>query len=1314
MSEYSSNVASVIKNAPSQDPAASITGAPPNLGRFVLPQISTIQGLISTISRAYRASDEALKHALENARFMRNDLGIMECVESRQRSVALLNWHLEPEDTKSPLQKKLCEDLTSTILRIPRFTQFRDVLQHAIWFGRYAIQNRYQWRDVGGISRCLPTAWKPVNGDKLVFRIDDGSHDPDQVGIRVGQTVKLVDPYGQERSTELTDRGMAYFLEPWERKLLCLHRHMIEDGEFESPENADRINGVGIRSRIYWEWFQKQELLGFLMEYLERSAFGIEIWYYPMGNDNALEATRKAASERIGEGRNIILVGKPLGEDGAAYGVDRIEPGLGGVEALKDILDKYYGHRIKRYILGQTLTSEADATGLGSGLAELHLGTYLDIIKYDATNLEETLTTDLVEIIKNWNHPEASGVHVRFVIETESQDSEKKLQAFKSAYDMGCRLKESDIMEAIGASIPTENDRVLQNQSAGQPPGMGSMFGQAGFGPGKIGDEPTETQNENVRGEEDETEQYARKPAKGQKDLFDSSGKRWITIGSDEGGGTHVQINKKGQIVAGPEALTGKHVGSLGTKGGGKEDQDDDEEDETEESNSPETPESSSVPEEHTAEEWSKALAHRDNLLARNGRNHPETQRAKQILEQMAAHDSAVGNWKEGDQHPSKPDVEALLSGRDSPATPSTKAPTPSEPPRDSASTPSDPPKTGDDSHGTPTERPATSSGLSSDPVTTPDRGSPTATYQQSLLKGDDPREAAKAATKAADPDYEFARASAIPNAGADLKGSARHKVNAWKSLQEMEESGDAERMVNRDSLLKNEPADLTKNPNNNPLSTLAMHLALRKYPAKPGHGNERARARITPETAKKDREQYVETYRKIKAKAEEFSSSEVDYKSAVSKLRDFIGAQILELRGQKDTTYAGKAGATDRYNNTANSLVDMYNQLGGGSWESRKKNNIHYSINTFGDHLHQNYSGLEVKDLVEKTREHVMDVLEGNSIDKSFGVAAKSKDKQFSPSEMYVAHGSREGGPDLSIHTGNALDANKFMVERLGLKGVQYGNSVTDEERQHHARMAAEALADLTDILGLDAKTASLNGNLGLAIGARGHGNALAHYESDSKVINLTRKSGIGSLAHEWGHAFDHHIGRRATGYSKPFGSHEYVEKKPVLKDGKPYSDETGYMVVDHIHSDPVMVAMSKLKSSWMTSGYRDRLPKVLKDHGIKNRDYWESPHEIFARSFERYLQNKLQSAGRKNTYLAGIETKAYKNGGLWPTDEEVAHMTPHFDALFEAYRLKHNIQPEKYSRAELVDRYMREIASQGRHPMADSFDAVFSKLYQ
>lgn len=98
-------------------------------------------------------------------------------------------------------------------------------------------------------------------------------------------------------------------------------------------------------------------------------------------------------------------------------------------------------------------------------------------------------------------------------------------------------------------------------------------------------------------------------------------------------------------------------------------------------------------------------------------------------------------------------------------------------------------------------------------------------------------------------------------------------------------------------------------------------------------------------------------------------------------------------------------------------------------------------------------------------------------------------------------------------------------VVAMFGLKGMQFGHYCTEQYAKEHIEHVSEALHDLARILGIPPEYIGLGGRLGLAIGARGSGNALAHYEPSTKVINLTRDNGIGALCHEWGHALDHFL---------------------------------------------------------------------------------------------------------------------------------------------------------------------------------------------
>lgn len=534
------------------------------------------------------------------------------------------------------------------------------------------------------------------------------------------------------------------------------------------------------------------------------------------------------------------------------------------------------------------------------------------------------------------------------------------------------------------------------------------------------------------------------------------------------------------------------------------------------------------------------------------------------------------------------------------------------------------------------------------------------------------PRDRAARETKRQlDEDYAFARASEIPNVGEDLLGSARHKVNAWKGLEDAEDSGQADKLVTRDQLAKLEPHTLSGSVQDNPISSLAMHLALKAFPNKPGAGNRRYRA--STEQAKRDRSDYLDAYRSIKGKAEDIASRETNPVRAVGELQVHVKQTILDLRAGKSKP----GGGSDRYNAAANSLVSLYNSLNGSP-----SSKVLSALDDFRKAARQKYGEDFEADDRDAIRQHTLDIMEGKSLDKTFGRETDrpgSKSKRFNATALYVKNAKREGGR--KVEAQSVKSGTKFVMDDLKMRGLQWGNSVSDSERIHHLQKSSEAFADLMDVVGLPDEAASMEGVLGLAIGARGHGTASAHYEPGNKVINLTRSSGVGTVAHEWGHFFDHHIGGgdlsrgmegRATGnYMSEQTSSSYIKKDD--KGNWEVNDKNQLVTTDR-SQDEIWSAMDKVRATWKDSGFKKRLAetcRAMEKSGElseeKSRKYWQSGREIFARTFERYVQRKLQKAGRENTYLSGLSGAG---GGLWPTDSEVDHMEPAFDAVFAAFR--------------------------------------------
>lgn len=574
------------------DPAGKAPGMPPNYGQDSVPHLLTFQSLVGTYSRAYLNPDEAIRDSIENAHLMRKDIGILECIENRQRLTALLDWEIKPEDEKNVYQVSLANELTRMISRISQFTQYKHWLMDAIWTGRSGIQHKYGYVNINGRQRLIPTGgdhldhngWMPINGDKIVFRYDDGfreigKDDPNVYAHQMG--IKVSSMHGNQESRiggkhELEPIGdsMAIFLKPWERDTFIVHKHYIEDADFHYAHFAGSIHGIGIRSRIYWEWYLKQQAFAFLMQYLERSAGGIEVWTYPSGDDKALAACQKAASEKMANGRNMVFFPKPLGEDAPMYDFQVIEPGAMGLDIIQNIVERYFGGRLKRYILGQELSTESHATGLGSGVADAHMDTLSQIVQFDANNLEDTITRQLVRFLQRINFPETLGWHMQFKLKTKDDKVQERLDSLNAAYQMGCGIPEAEVFKSLGIASPRAGEKVLSIQSQQQPPMMPGMTPPSAAGGPPQADEQKPDLASLLDGLSDE--QYA---VSGDKDLygpyrklFDDGRKtqqklykqeHWITVhpNGPEHEGQPVLISGDGRIKAGMGGkFNGQHL----------------------------------------------------------------------------------------------------------------------------------------------------------------------------------------------------------------------------------------------------------------------------------------------------------------------------------------------------------------------------------------------------------------------------------------------------------------------------------------------------------------------------------------------------------------------------------------------------------------------------------------------------------------------------------------------------------------------------------------------------------------------------------
>ncbi len=108
-------------------------------------------------------------------------------------------------------------------------------------------------------------------------------------------------------------------------------------------------------------------------------------------------------------------------------------------------------------------------------------------------------------------------------------------------------------------------------------------------------------------------------------------------------------------------------------------------------------------------------------------------------------------------------------------------------------------------------------------------------------------------------------------------------------------------------------------------------------------------------------------------------------------------------------------------------------------------------------------------------------------------------------------------------------------IVKIFDFRRIKIGRWVTPAETQLAANLFFDALSDLQLLLQVPAQVISLNGSLALSFGIGGEPGTCAFYQPQGRLLALAKNAGGGSLAHEWFHAFDHHITRRLCIDAKP-----------------------------------------------------------------------------------------------------------------------------------------------------------------------------------
>lgn len=501
------------------------------------------------------------------------------------------------------------------------------------------------------------------------------------------------------------------------------------------------------------------------------------------------------------------------------------------------------------------------------------------------------------------------------------------------------------------------------------------------------------------------------------------------------------------------------------------------------------------------------------------------------------------------------------------------------------------------------------------------------------------------------DGNYKWAKKAEIKNIGEEIDGSARQKRNQhrdWGTIDELVESkkgnvtrGDLEDLYPNG--IKNLISETDKAYNHD---LLLISLYLRGYPAKAP----------CEESATKYADFYVEVKELAeKAAQDRFSTTRADdmWVRVGSRIKEIIAHERHNNRGF-DTKFSA-------------ALINYHNRMRrGGKFSphtvARDNDNlvIEEILNEMPEndvaafrYLFRSYAQGNKVDIPDNVKDKLIEIdkaLAKGKKDLILSGRARVPSKKTSTLQTVKEDDFYKNVKLMrSNHDGGISDykaAADTLTDKFRFRAVEWGNSVSDPERMNHLVNSATALSDLQKVLNIPAVRVSMGGQLGLTFGSRGKGRALATYseKGKDKLLNFTREGGYGCLAHEWGHALSADI--------KVDGSDYYKFRDFKSEGDVPVELRPKYHMVN-------------LRDRIRKSGILNRIvsdPKFYKMTS-RSRSYWTDIEEVYARTFEKYIEKKLKNKGIQNTYLVA-EVDSY----LWPNESEVAELEPYFDQLIKS----------------------------------------------
>lgn len=352
----------------------------------------------------------------------------------RKRVLLGLDWVIKPPRNATPQEEKAAE-LAQEIIR--DISNFEDVILDMA----DGIGKGYSMLEFDGWER-IENTWQPrdiLHRPATWFTVDRATHSNLQLRTQSGE------------GEELNAFG-------W-----ITHVHKSKSGY---------ITRAGLHRVLAWPFLFKNYSVRDLAEFLEIYGLPMRLGEYPSGASDDEKATLLRAVVNIGHAAAGII---PQG-----MAIDFKEAAQGSKDPYEAMID-WCERTQSKAILGGTLTSTAESTGLGSNTADVHNEVRHDLMKSDAAQIASTLTRDLVYPILMLNGKIDSLRRCpRFEFDTyEAEDLKLYADAMPKLVSIGMRIPVDHVHKKLRIPLAEKDEEVLQTaQPALQ--GNEALAGHAG------------------------------------------------------------------------------------------------------------------------------------------------------------------------------------------------------------------------------------------------------------------------------------------------------------------------------------------------------------------------------------------------------------------------------------------------------------------------------------------------------------------------------------------------------------------------------------------------------------------------------------------------------------------------------------------------------------------------------------------------------------------------------------------------------------------------------------------------------------------